>query len=97
MLIDDDGPGILYSQRELIFQRGQRADTLRPGQGIWLSVALDIIEQYEGGSLSSPTVSLVEPVLKQFLDASIRILVNYGSFIFLVSATPTLKSSIITY
>lgn len=48
LLIDDDGPGILHSQRELIFQRGQRADTLRPGQGIGLSVALDIIEQYEG-------------------------------------------------
>lgn len=48
LLIDDDGPGILPHQREMIFQRGQRADTLRPGQGIGLSVALDIIEQYEG-------------------------------------------------
>ncbi|MFB6434701.1 MAG: two-component system sensor histidine kinase PhoQ [Candidatus Malihini olakiniferum] len=48
LLIEDDGSGILRSQRELIFQRGQRADKLRPGQGIGLSVALDIIEQYEG-------------------------------------------------
>ncbi|MGK2960117.1 MAG: two-component system sensor histidine kinase PhoQ [Candidatus Malihini olakiniferum] len=48
LLIDDDGQGILRSQSELIFQRGQRADTLRPGQGIGLSVALDIIKQYEG-------------------------------------------------
>ncbi|WON78490.1 two-component system sensor histidine kinase PhoQ [Serratia sp. UGAL515B_01] len=48
IVIDDDGPGIPKSKRELIFQRGQRVDTLRPGQGIGLSVAADIIEQYDG-------------------------------------------------
>ncbi|HCW98851.1 MAG TPA: two-component system sensor histidine kinase PhoQ, partial [Pantoea sp.] len=34
--------------RDLVFVRGQRADTLRPGQGLGLAVALDILEQYEG-------------------------------------------------
>ncbi|EGY29059.1 PhoQ [Candidatus Regiella insecticola 5.15] len=48
IVIDDDGPGILPSQRELIFQRGQRVDTLRPGQGLGLSMAAEIIEQYQG-------------------------------------------------
>ena len=48
IVIDDDGPGIPESKRELIFQRGQRVDTLRPGQGIGLSVAAEIIEQYDG-------------------------------------------------
>lgn len=48
LIIDDDGPGIPESKREVIFQRGQRADTLRPGQGIGLSVAAEIIEQYQG-------------------------------------------------
>ncbi|ANE77915.1 two-component system sensor histidine kinase PhoQ [Dickeya solani] len=48
LVIEDDGPGIPDSKRELIFQRGQRADTLRPGQGIGLSVAAEIIEQYQG-------------------------------------------------
>lgn len=48
ILIDDDGPGIPKSKRELIFQRGQRVDTLRPGQGLGLSVAAEIIEQYDG-------------------------------------------------
>nr|AAD01740.1 sensor protein [Pectobacterium carotovorum subsp. carotovorum] len=48
LIIDDDGPGILESKREVIFQRGQRADRMRPGQGIGLAVAVEIIEQYEG-------------------------------------------------
>jgi two-component system sensor histidine kinase PhoQ len=48
IVIDDDGPGIPKSKRKLIFQRGQRIDTLRPGQGLGLSVAAEIIEQYQG-------------------------------------------------
>ncbi|SLM63374.1 two-component system sensor histidine kinase PhoQ [Dickeya aquatica] len=48
LIIEDDGPGIPDSKREVIFQRGQRADTLRPGQGIGLAVAAEIIEQYQG-------------------------------------------------
>lgn len=48
LFIDDDGPGIPESKRDLIFVRGQRADTLRPGQGLGLSVARDILEQYTG-------------------------------------------------
>lgn len=48
IVIDDDGPGIPESKRQLIFQRGQRVDTLRPGQGLGLSVAAEIIEQYDG-------------------------------------------------
>ncbi|WP_075181022.1 two-component system sensor histidine kinase PhoQ [Pantoea sp. 1.19] len=49
LIVDDDGPGIPVSKRDVIFQRGQRADTLRPGQGIGLSVVRDILEQYHGG------------------------------------------------
>lgn len=33
ILVEDDGPGIPQSQRRAVFDRGQRADTLRPGQG----------------------------------------------------------------
>ncbi len=29
--VEDDGPGIPQSQRRAVFDRGQRADTLRPG------------------------------------------------------------------
>jgi len=48
MIIEDDGPGIQDSQREVVFNRGQRADTLRPGQGIGLSVVRELVSQYEG-------------------------------------------------
>lgn len=48
LFIDDDGPGIPDSKRYLIFRRGQRADTLRPGQGIGLAVAREIVERYQG-------------------------------------------------
>lgn len=49
IIVDDDGPGVSPEKREAIFQRGTRADTLRPGQGLGLSIAVDIIEQYCGG------------------------------------------------
>lgn len=48
IIVDDDGPGVPESKRNLIFVRGQRIDTLRPGQGLGLSIALEIIDQYDG-------------------------------------------------
>jgi len=48
IVVEDDGPGIPLAKRELVFDRGQRADTLRPGQGVGLSVAREIVEQYGG-------------------------------------------------
>lgn len=48
IIVDDDGPGVSFEKRKAIFQRGTRADTLRPGQGLGLSIAVDIIEQYHG-------------------------------------------------
>lgn len=52
LIVDDDGPGIPESKRDLIFVRGQRADTMRPGQGLGLAVARDILEQYDGDILT---------------------------------------------
>jgi two-component system sensor histidine kinase PhoQ len=48
IFVEDDGPGIPQGKREQVFDRGQRADTLRPGQGVGLSVAREIVEQYDG-------------------------------------------------
>ncbi len=48
IIVEDDGPGIPENKRTLVFDRGQRIDTLRPGQGVGLSVARDIVDQYNG-------------------------------------------------
>ena len=41
IIVEDD-------KRDVVFDRGQRADTLRPGQGVGLSVAREIVDQYDG-------------------------------------------------
>ncbi len=46
IVIEDDGPGIPEAARSGILQRGQRADTYQPGQGIGLAVVVDIIDSY---------------------------------------------------
>lgn len=47
--IEDDGPGISPKMRHVILQRGARADTsAAPGQGIGLTVAVDILSSYDG-------------------------------------------------
>ncbi|CAM3256796.1 sensory histidine kinase in two-component regulatory system with PhoP, regulates gene expression at low [Mg+], senses Mg+ [Xenorhabdus nematophila AN6/1] len=48
IIVDDDGPGVPPDKREMIFQRGLRADTLRSGQGLGLSIASEIVAQYKG-------------------------------------------------
>ncbi|PHM45929.1 sensor protein PhoQ [Xenorhabdus mauleonii] len=48
IIVDDDGPGVPPDKHEMIFQRGLRADTLRSGQGLGLSIASEIVEQYDG-------------------------------------------------
>ncbi|WP_101757533.1 ATP-binding protein [Oceanicoccus sp. KOV_DT_Chl] len=46
--IHDDGRGIAKEQRQLLVQRGQRADTRHTGQGIGLDVVSDIVDSYQG-------------------------------------------------
>ncbi len=46
--VADNGPGVASEQRHTILQRGARADTAQPGQGIGLAVATDIISAYRG-------------------------------------------------
>lgn len=46
--VEDNGPGIPPGERAQVLQRGQRLDTLKPGQGIGLSVAADIATSYGG-------------------------------------------------
>lgn len=46
--ISDDGAGVPEAIHPSILQRGTRADSLQPGQGIGLSVVMDILSGYEG-------------------------------------------------
>lgn len=46
--IEDDGDGIPEHQIQAVFQRGHRADTRQPGQGIGMAVAADIVTAYGG-------------------------------------------------
>ena len=50
LTIEDDGPGVPDTIKSTILTRGARADTATSGQGIGLSVAVDILSSY-GGSL----------------------------------------------
>ena len=45
--IADDGPGVVPALRESIFSRGQRLDTRTAGQGIGLTVAMEIAQSYQ--------------------------------------------------
>ncbi|HFZ8995942.1 TPA: two-component system sensor histidine kinase PhoQ [Citrobacter freundii] len=56
IVVDDDGPGIPQSKRDVVFDRGQRIDTLRPGQGVGLAVARGITEQYDGQIIASDSL-----------------------------------------
>ena len=46
--IEDDGNGIPAELRQAVLDRGNRADTQHPGQGLGLAVALDILKSYRG-------------------------------------------------
>jgi len=46
--VKDDGPGIPEEKRNLILDRGKRLDQQAEGQGLGLSIVMDIIKNYRG-------------------------------------------------
>ena len=48
ILVDDDGPGIALAMREVIMQRGFRADEAAPGSGLGLAIVRDLAGIYRG-------------------------------------------------
>jgi signal transduction histidine kinase len=51
IVVDDDGPGLAPAKRDLVLQRGVRADEAAPGFGLGLAIVRDLAELY-GGSIS---------------------------------------------
>lgn len=51
ILVDDDGPGIPPEMRDVVLQRGVRADEAAPGSGLGLAIVRDLAEVY-GGTIS---------------------------------------------
>jgi signal transduction histidine kinase len=49
--VDDDGPGLEPAMRQVVLQRGVRADEAAPGSGLGLAIVRDLAELY-GGSIS---------------------------------------------
>ena len=46
--VDDDGVGLVASMREVVLQRGVRADEAAPGSGLGLAIVRDLAELYGG-------------------------------------------------
>jgi signal transduction histidine kinase len=54
LIVDDDGPGLEPSLRDVVLQRGVRADEAAPGSGFGLAIVRDLAELY-GGSIALST------------------------------------------
>ena len=48
IVVEDDGDGIPQSRRSDVLQRGTRLDTSKPGSGIGLAIAREIVALYKG-------------------------------------------------
>lgn len=48
LAVSDDGPGFPEQARDSLLERGIRADSINPGQGIGLAVVADIVQAHEG-------------------------------------------------
>ena len=46
--VEDDGDGVSPEQRQLILERGRRADTYEKGHGIGLAIVGDLVQSYQG-------------------------------------------------
>ena len=46
--VDDDGPGVPRNMRDVVLQRGVRADEAAPGSGLGLAIVRDLAALYQG-------------------------------------------------
>jgi signal transduction histidine kinase len=57
IFVDDDGPGLEASKRDLVLKRGIRSDESAPGHGLGLAIVRDLAELY-GGTIELDVASL---------------------------------------
>jgi signal transduction histidine kinase len=57
IVVDDDGAGVEAAKREVVVQRGVRADEATPGSGLGLAIVRDLAELH-GGSIVLETASI---------------------------------------
>ena len=55
--VDDDGPGVADEMRDVVLQRGVRADEAAPGSGFGLAIVRELAELY-GGSIALDSSAL---------------------------------------
>ena len=48
LTVEDDGPGVAPPMRDVVLQRGVRADEAAPGSGLGLAIVRDLAELHEG-------------------------------------------------
>lgn len=48
IVVDDDGPGIALALRDVVLQRGVRADETEAGSGLGLAIVSDLVDLYRG-------------------------------------------------
>jgi two-component system sensor histidine kinase PhoQ len=46
--VEDNGPGIPESDRDVVLERGLRLDSREAGQGIGLAIVAEIVDRYHG-------------------------------------------------
>ena len=49
LTVEDDGPGVDPSHREVMLQRGRRLDESVAGHGFGLAIVHEVVELYGGG------------------------------------------------
>ncbi len=57
--IEDDGSGISEDVKQVIFERGVRADTYQHGHGVGLAIVRDLVESYSGKLTISQSQTLL--------------------------------------
>jgi signal transduction histidine kinase len=57
IVVDDDGRGLLPSEREQVAERGRKLDESKPGSGLGLSIVVELADLY-GGELKLGTAPL---------------------------------------